>query len=70
MDADVLVVGAGPAGLMLANQSWPARIRAAVVDRNAGPALQTRALGVVRGIAKLSDSFRNLRTGSGVFRSI
>src|SRR5690348_2101279 len=46
MDTDVLVVGAGPTGLMLANQLGRRGVRAMIVDRHAGPALQTRALGV------------------------
>src|SRR6266849_2115560 len=46
MDTDVLVVGAGPTGLMLANQLARRGARALIVDRHAGPALQTRALGV------------------------
>ena len=46
MDTDVLVVGAGPTGLMLANQLARRGVRALIVDRHAGPALQTRALGV------------------------
>jgi 2-polyprenyl-6-methoxyphenol hydroxylase-like FAD-dependent oxidoreductase len=46
MDTDVLVVGAGPTGLMLANQLGRRGVRAMVIDRHAGPALETRALGV------------------------
>jgi 2-polyprenyl-6-methoxyphenol hydroxylase-like FAD-dependent oxidoreductase len=46
MDTDVLVVGAGPTGLMLANQLGRQGVRARIVDRHAGPLLQTRALGV------------------------
>jgi 2-polyprenyl-6-methoxyphenol hydroxylase-like FAD-dependent oxidoreductase len=46
MDADVLVVGAGPTGLMLANQLGRRGVRALLIDRHPGPALQTRALGV------------------------
>lgn len=46
MDADVLVVGAGPTGLMLANQLSRRGVRVLIIDRHAGPALQTRALGV------------------------
>ena len=42
----VLVVGAGPTGLMLANQLARRGVRPLVVDRNAGPSLQTKALGV------------------------
>jgi 2-polyprenyl-6-methoxyphenol hydroxylase-like FAD-dependent oxidoreductase len=46
VDTDVLVVGAGPTGLMLANQLGRQGVRAMIIDRHAGPALQTRALGV------------------------
>jgi 2-polyprenyl-6-methoxyphenol hydroxylase-like FAD-dependent oxidoreductase len=46
MDTDVLVVGAGPTGLMLANQLVRRGIRTLVIDRHAGPSLETRALGV------------------------
>jgi 2-polyprenyl-6-methoxyphenol hydroxylase-like FAD-dependent oxidoreductase len=46
MDTDVLIVGAGPTGLMLANQLTRRGVRALIVDRHAGPALETRALGV------------------------
>jgi 2-polyprenyl-6-methoxyphenol hydroxylase-like FAD-dependent oxidoreductase len=46
MNTDVLVVGAGPTGLMLANQLGRRGVRALIIDRHAGPSLQTRALGV------------------------
>jgi 2-polyprenyl-6-methoxyphenol hydroxylase-like FAD-dependent oxidoreductase len=46
MDTDVLIVGAGPTGLMLANQLGRRGVRTMLIDRHAGPALQTRALGV------------------------
>ena len=46
MDTDVLIVGAGPTGLMLANQLARHGVRALIIDRHAGPSLQTRALGV------------------------
>jgi 2-polyprenyl-6-methoxyphenol hydroxylase-like FAD-dependent oxidoreductase len=46
MDVDVLVVGAGPTGLMLANQLVRRGVRVLIVDRHSGPSLQTRALGV------------------------
>ena|SRR5262245_7691840 len=46
MDTDVLVVGAGPTGLMLANQLMRRGVRPLIIDRHAGPAVQTRALGV------------------------
>jgi 2-polyprenyl-6-methoxyphenol hydroxylase-like FAD-dependent oxidoreductase len=46
MDTDVLIVGAGPTGLMLANQLARRGVRSMIIDRHAGPAQQTRALGV------------------------
>jgi 2-polyprenyl-6-methoxyphenol hydroxylase-like FAD-dependent oxidoreductase len=46
MDTDVLIVGAGPTGLMLANQLARRGIRAQIIDRHRGPARETRALGV------------------------
>jgi len=44
MDADVLIVGGGPTGLMLANQLGRRGIRAMIVDRHSGPAQQSRAM--------------------------
>jgi 2-polyprenyl-6-methoxyphenol hydroxylase-like FAD-dependent oxidoreductase len=46
METDVLVVGAGPTGLMLANQLARRGVRVVIIDRHAGPSVQTRALGV------------------------
>src|SRR5262245_50380064 len=46
MDIDVLVVGAGPTGLMLAIQLVRRGVRVMIIDRHSGPARQTRALGV------------------------
>ena len=46
MKPDVLVVGAGPTGLMLANQLGRHGIRLAIIDRRSGPAQQTRAMAV------------------------
>jgi 2-polyprenyl-6-methoxyphenol hydroxylase-like FAD-dependent oxidoreductase len=46
MDTDVLIVGAGPTGLMLANQLGRRGVRTLIVDRHAGPSRETRALGV------------------------
>ncbi len=43
---DVLIVGAGPTGLMLANQLARRGVRARIIDRNGGPARESRALGV------------------------
>jgi 2-polyprenyl-6-methoxyphenol hydroxylase-like FAD-dependent oxidoreductase len=46
MDTDVLVVGAGPTGLMLANQLVRRGVPTLIIDRHAGPSLESRALGV------------------------
>src|SRR4051794_3189436 len=46
MDTDVLVVGAGPTGLMLANQLVRRGVRVSIIDRHRGPSRETRALGV------------------------
>jgi 2-polyprenyl-6-methoxyphenol hydroxylase-like FAD-dependent oxidoreductase len=45
-DVDVLVVGAGPTGLMLANQLGRRGVRTMIIDRHASPARETRAVGV------------------------
>lgn len=46
MHTQVLIVGAGPTGLMLAVQMARAGLMPFIVDRHAGPAMQSRALGV------------------------
>src|SRR2546428_13292865 len=46
MDTDVLIVGGGPTGLMLANQLGRRGIRLMLIDRHSGPAQQTRAMAV------------------------
>ena len=46
MNTDVLIVGAGPTGLMLANQLARRGVRAMIVDRHSGPAQQSRAMAV------------------------
>jgi 2-polyprenyl-6-methoxyphenol hydroxylase-like FAD-dependent oxidoreductase len=46
MDTDVLVVGAGPTGLMLANQLVRRGARVLIIDRHDGPSIETKALGV------------------------
>ena len=45
-DTDILVVGAGPTGLMLANQLARRGLKPLIIDRHAGPAEQTRAMAV------------------------
>jgi 2-polyprenyl-6-methoxyphenol hydroxylase-like FAD-dependent oxidoreductase len=46
MDTDVLIVGAGPTGLMLANQLARRGVRPMIIDRHSGPAQQSRAMAV------------------------
>jgi 2-polyprenyl-6-methoxyphenol hydroxylase-like FAD-dependent oxidoreductase len=46
MFTDVLIVGAGPTGLMLANQLGRRGIRPTIIDRHGGPAEQSRAMAV------------------------
>ena len=46
MDTDVLIVGAGPTGLMLANQLGRRNVRVRIIDRHSAPSRETRALGV------------------------
>lgn len=45
-DTDVLIVGAGPTGLMLANQLARFGLKPVIIDRHSGPAQQSRAMGV------------------------
>lgn len=44
--ASVLIVGAGPTGLMLANQLARRGVPHLLIDRNEGPSVRTKALGV------------------------
>ena len=46
MDVKVLIVGAGPTGLMLANQLVRRGVQPMIVDRHSGPAQQSRAMAV------------------------
>src|SRR5262245_5448025 len=46
MVTEVLIVGAGPTGLMLANQLGRRGINTVIIDRHSGPAQQTRAMAV------------------------
>ncbi len=46
MDTDVLIVGAGPTGLMLANQLARRGVKPRIIDRHSGPAQQSRAMAV------------------------
>ena len=46
MMTDVLVIGAGPTGLMLANQLGRRGVRTTIIDRHSGPAQESRAMAV------------------------
>jgi 2-polyprenyl-6-methoxyphenol hydroxylase-like FAD-dependent oxidoreductase len=46
METDVLIVGAGPTGLMLANQLGRRGVRTLIIERHDGPAQQSRAMAV------------------------
>lgn len=46
LETDVLIVGAGPTGLMLANQLARWGVKPLIIDRHSGPAQQTRAMAV------------------------
>ncbi len=46
MDTDVLITGAGPTGLMLANQLVRRGVKVQIIDRHSGPAQQSRAMAV------------------------
>jgi len=46
MDTQVLIVGAGPTGLMLANQLARRGVQPMIIDRHSGPAQQSRAMAV------------------------
>jgi 2-polyprenyl-6-methoxyphenol hydroxylase-like FAD-dependent oxidoreductase len=46
VDVDVLIVGAGPTGLMLANQLARRGVKPRIIDRHSGPAQQSRAMAV------------------------
>jgi 2-polyprenyl-6-methoxyphenol hydroxylase-like FAD-dependent oxidoreductase len=46
VDVDVLIVGAGPTGLMLANQLARRSVKPRIIDRHSGPAQQSRAMAV------------------------
>jgi 2-polyprenyl-6-methoxyphenol hydroxylase-like FAD-dependent oxidoreductase len=46
LDTDVLIVGGGPTGLMLANQLARRGVRVLIIDRHSGPAQQSRAMAV------------------------
>jgi 2-polyprenyl-6-methoxyphenol hydroxylase-like FAD-dependent oxidoreductase len=67
MFTDVLIVGAGPTGLMLANQLGRRGVRAMIIDRHSGPAQQTRAMAVhartLEIYAKLGIADRALELG-------
>ena len=52
----ILVVGAGPTGLMMAGELARHGVRCRIVDRNDGPAKESRALGVQARTLQILDS--------------
>jgi len=60
-NVDVLVVGAGPTGLMLANQLGRRGARVLIIDRNAGPSVRMKALGVQDENERLLESYETGR---------
>jgi 2-polyprenyl-6-methoxyphenol hydroxylase-like FAD-dependent oxidoreductase len=60
----VLIVGAGPTGLMAAAQLLRWGIRPRIIEANAGPTLQTRALGVQ---ARSMEIYREMGLEKEVF---
>src|SRR5262245_2492093 len=72
METDVLVVGAAPTGLMLANQLARRGIKPMIIDRHSGPAQQTRAIGVqartmeiYAGVGRVEQALRLGKTTDG-----
>ncbi|GGU93495.1 FAD-dependent oxidoreductase [Actinomadura cremea] len=55
MDADVVIVGAGPNGLMLACELGLAGIRAVVLEREPGPRDEPKANGLVGQVVRMVD---------------
>ena len=64
MDTDVLIVGAGPTGLMLANQLARRGVRALIIDRHAGPALADAGAGRAGAHARDLRAARHRRAGA------
>ena len=62
MDTEILIIGAGPTGLMLANQLARRGVRATLIDRHSGPAQQTRAYSP--SVVSLARRLRRGRSGS------
>ena len=60
----VLIVGAGPTGLMMAAQLVRWGIRPHIIEANAGPTLQTRAIGVQ---ARSMEIYREMGLENEVF---
>ena len=60
----VLIVGAGPTGLMMAAQLVRWGIRPRIIEANAGPTLQTRAIGVQ---ARSMEIYREMGLENEVF---
>lgn len=67
METEVLIVGAGPTGLLLANQLVRRGVRPLIIDQHSGPAQQSRAMAVqartLEIYAKLGIADRALELG-------
>jgi 2-polyprenyl-6-methoxyphenol hydroxylase-like FAD-dependent oxidoreductase len=59
LDCDVLIVGAGPNGLMMAALLQRSGLRVRIIDKSNGPAQESRAFAVQ---ARTIELFRNLNT--------
>jgi 2-polyprenyl-6-methoxyphenol hydroxylase-like FAD-dependent oxidoreductase len=70
MDADVLIVGAGPTGLMLANQLARRGVRPLIIDRHSGPAQQSRAIVVQARTMEIYSQLGLMERALGIGREV
>lgn len=65
MDTDTLIVGAGPTGLMLANQLGRRGVRTLIIDRHSGPAQSMTLNGFPADAPRGGDRFPWMRVRFG-----